>query len=72
MKSGYKSVENGRLITQFKSGNRRQRQNFQEEQSVEMRTLYLLLALGLLCAVVYSIPVEDDEPLENESEEGAN
>lgn len=28
MKSGYKSVENGRLITQFKSGNRRQRQNF--------------------------------------------
>lgn len=30
-----------------------------------MKTLYLLFALGLLCAVVYSIPDEDDEPFQN-------
>ena len=31
-----------------------------------MKTTYLLLVLGLLCAVAYSVPIEEDEPLEDE------
>jgi hypothetical protein len=35
-----------------------------------MKTTYILLALGLLCAVAYSLPIEEDEPLEDELLEG--
>ena len=35
-----------------------------------MKTTYFLFVLGLLCAVAYSLPIEEDEPLEDELKEG--
>jgi hypothetical protein len=35
-----------------------------------MKTTYFLLVLGLLYAVAYSLPIEEDEPLEDELLEG--
>ena len=31
-----------------------------------MKTTYLLVVLGLLCAVAYSLPIDEDQPLEDE------
>lgn len=35
-----------------------------------MKAIYFLLALGVLVAVAYARPIEDDEPLEDELMEG--
>ena len=37
---------------------------------LKMKTTYFLLVLGLLYAVAYSLPIEEDEPLEDELLEG--
>ena len=31
-----------------------------------MKTTYLLVVFGLLCAVAYSLPIDEDQPLGNE------
>ena len=35
-----------------------------------MKPIYFLLVLGLLVAIAYTRPIEDDEPLEDELTEG--
>ena len=57
----------------FRSQNneRRSRQSQKsKEKDLTMKTTYLLFVLGLLCAVAYSMPIEDNEPLEDELLEG--
>ena len=41
----------------------------QRQKPTEMKLTYLLLVLGLFCALTYSLPIEQDQPKEEVEEE---